>query len=154
MDSTLVIRSQCHLLLKLHEVLTDRFGGRKGSVQFFQHKDQHDIFVIQIRKGHLVDLGSSLMALSFLIKSQYHVFQGIAMREQLGMPKGGFPAGQDYEYAFKHVFLRFKFHPQLQEMLFNSECLKKDEVYQDMARMPYVIEDVQKRLGGEADGKK
>lgn len=146
MSDVSVIKSQCRILLKLHEKLSDTFGGRKGSVQFFMHKDQSDVFVIQVRKAHLVDIGSTLMALSFFIKEQYEVFQGIAMREQLGMPQNGYPEGQDYEYAFKHVFMRFKFHPQLQELIFTSEKLKDDEVYQDMARMPYVVEDILQHL--------
>jgi hypothetical protein len=110
------------------------------------HKDQHDIFVIQIRKGHLVDVGRFLMGMSFYIKEQYHIFQGIAMREQLGMPERGYPASQDYEYAFKHVFLRFRLCSQLQEMIFASPCLKDDEVYQDMARIPYVVKDIEEKL--------
>lgn len=140
------IRSQCRVLLKLHEKLSELFGERKGSVQFFQHKDQSEIFVIQMRRAHLVDIGSTLMALSFFVKEQYHVFQGIAMREQLRMPSTGYPEGQDYEYAFKHVYMRFKFHPQLQELIFTSKNLKPYEVYQDMARMPYVVDDVLDRL--------
>jgi hypothetical protein len=141
-----VVRSQCRVLLHLHESLQDLFGGRKGHVQFFQHKDQKEIFVIQIRKGHLVDVGRFLMGLSFHIKEQYHIFQGVAMREQLSMPNGGYPASQDYEYAFKHVFLRFKLRPELQSLLFSSKCLKEGEVYQDIARMPYIIADVLERL--------
>lgn len=142
MNDVAVIKSQCRLLIKFNEKLSELFGGKKGSVQFFQHKDHHDIFIIQIRKAHLVDIGSAVMALSFLIKEQYHVFQGITMREQLGMPPEGYPEGQDYEYAFKHVFMRFKFHPRLQEMLFTSDNLKPKEVYQDMARIPYVVEGI------------
>ena len=148
MDAILKVRSQCKVLLKLHEQLTDLFGGRKGTVQFFRHKDQHSVFVVQIRRGHLVDVGRLMMGLSFEIKGQYDVFQGIAMREQLHMPERGFPDSKNYEYAFKHVFLRFEFHPRLQEMLFASTCLKPNEVYQDIARIPYIVEDVVAHLPG------
>lgn len=146
------IQSQCRILLKLHERLSDLFSGRKGRVQFFQHKDQHEILVIQIRKGHLVDVGSLMMGLSFIIKEHYNIFQGIAMREQLDMPNGGFKESQAFEYAFKHVFLRFKFNPKLQELIFSSKCLKEGEVYQDIARMPYVVSDVIERLPSSEDG--
>jgi hypothetical protein len=147
------IEAQCDMLLRVHASLQDLFDTFKGSVQFFRHKDQKEIFVIQIRRGHLVDVGRFLMGLSFYIKERYHVFQGVGMREQLKIPQGGYGKGKDYEYAFKHVFLRFQLHPKLQELLFTSGCLKKDEVYQDMARMPYVVKDVLRRAAPASNPK-
>ncbi len=146
MNDNETIRSQCGILQDLHDKLLELFGETRGSVQFFQHKDQSEIFVIQIRKGHLVDLGSIMMALSFFIREQYDVFHGIAMREQLRMPKGGFRSSEKYEHAFKHAFLRFKFHPELQKQIFGSKHLKQGEIYQDMVRINPIIVEILEQL--------
>lgn len=147
MSDNEVVRSQCKILLQLQEKAVELFG--KNTLQFFKHRDQPEIFIIQIRKAHLVDIGSLMMTLSYHIKEQYDVFQGVAMREQLNMPDGGFSEEENYEYAFKHIFLRFKWHPKLQRQIFSSPHLKEDETYQNIKRLPRILKDVLSSMENE-----
>jgi hypothetical protein len=146
------IYKQVETLLQISSALKEEFNTFRGAVQFFQHKNKPELFVFQIRDAHIADIGRMLMQVSFLVKLEYALLDGMAVKERLNAPPGGFPQSQQYNNAFKHVFLNIRLDPWLQQYIF-SRTPTGPSPFQDVVRLPHVLQnmprDIPKQLPPE-----
>ncbi|RKY28468.1 MAG: hypothetical protein DRP83_00785 [Planctomycetota bacterium] len=135
------IFNQVEALLQISGALKEEFNTFRGAVQFFQHKNKPELFVFQIREAHIADVGKMLMQISYLVKLDYALLDGMTMKEKLNAPKDGYPPGQQYQNALKHVFLNIRLDPWLQHYIF-SRIPTGSSPFQDVVRLPHVLENV------------
>lgn len=134
------IFKQVQTLLEISDHLKTEFNTFRGAVQFFQHKTRPELFVFQIREGHIADVGRMLMHVSFLVKTEYALFDGMTLKETRNTPEGGFTGDQQHKNALKHVFLNIKLDPWLQHYIF-SKNQGAPSPFTDVVRLPHMLED-------------
>lgn len=139
------IAAQVKMLLKLSSYLKEEFNTFRGAVQFFQHKRKPELFVFQVREAHLADIGKMLMRVSFLVKMEYALLDGVSVKEKLNTPPGGYPQDCQYKNAFKHVFLNIRLDPWLQQYIFNRRPVELSP-FQDVVRLPHTLQDLEQDL--------
>lgn len=142
------IRRQVETLLKISSMLKEEFNTSRGAVQFFSHKNRPELFVFQIREAHVVDVGKMLMSISFLVKMEYALLDGVTLKEKLNVPAEGHPSGQQYLNAFKHVYINIRLDPWLQHYIF-SRAPAGTSPFHDVVRLPHVLQDFARHLPAE-----
>jgi len=142
------ILRQVKTLLKISLQLKEEFNTFRGAVQFFPHKDKPELFVFQIREVHLADLGRFLVSLSFLVKLEYKMVDGLSIRKRFKDLEEEYNPDKQYEDALKHVFLNIRLDPWLQEYIFSRKPANVP-VFQDVVRLPRLVENLEQDLPRE-----
>lgn len=139
------IIQQAATLLEISNLLKEEFNTFRGAVQFFQHKNRPDLFIFQIRQAHVADVGRVLMQISYLVKMEYALFDGMTMRESRNIPEEGHSGELQYLNALKHVFINIRLDPWLQHHIF-SQTTEGTTPFLDVVRLPYLLEDFVQHL--------
>jgi len=147
------IFKQVQTLLEVSNLLKDEFNTFRGAVQFFQHKTRPELFVFQIREGHIADVGRALTHLSFLVKMEYALLDGMMIKETRHAPAGGYVADEQYKNALKHIFLNLRLDPWLQHHIF-SRVDQSISPFLDVVRLPHILENFALHLPDEIPPKK
>ena len=135
------IFKQAATLLEVSRVLQKEFNSFRGAVQFFQHQSRPELFIFQLQEAHIADVGRMLMQISFLLKMEYALLDGVTIRESRSVPPGGHKSDQQYKNALKQVYLNFRLDPWLQHYIF-SQVQDGAPTFLDAFRLPYLLEDV------------
>jgi len=142
------IRRQAETLLEISRMLREEFNTFRGAVQFYQHKNRLELFVFQVREAHIADIGKMLMRVSFLVKMEYALLDGVFIKGKLNTPARGYPSGQQYLNALKHVYINIRLDPWLQHYIF-SHVPAGLSPFQDVVRLPGALQDLDRHLPAE-----